>query len=289
MAFIEIFLFAFVSYLFSFWYIQSDDTIMSWHGDTITLLSKSGVPYVDDQTLGLMRLFMGLFVWYIDYLVYSEKDISIDIVVPNEDKPLTVNLKGLERFAPFTMFNWNLLGIYFTIAAGFSLSSSIESLAWLQHYDSVATAAVVMFELGFSLSFLTSYCVSYLIIPEMKRKKASLKSILDFKTLACHNANILFVAVDMVLGRVLFSPRHSVFIALWVTSYVSFSLVWYQFKGYFFYDFLDYRQKNTFLIHVGLLAFVLGLYYFGYFISFLKEMNVIVSFLVSAHWSNYCQ
>lgn len=265
----------------SLYYIQSDETLMNWHGDTKVLLSKSGVPFINDTMLGVTRLLMGLFIWIVNLLTISES-ITIDIVVSGKDKPLSVKLNGYERFATFTLWNWTILGFYFILAAGFSFSKSFQSLAWIQKSDLLADIAIVIFEIGFSLSYLVSYCVTYLIIPGMKKRKVSLKHILSPKAIACHNANILFVAIDMVIGRNTISPWHFVFIILWTALYVLFAWIWNHYKGYFFYDFLDYNRKNTIWIHIGLLTFLTCLYFFGYFISVLKEQSRVTTFLVSS-------
>jgi hypothetical protein len=113
---------------------------------SVYLLARSPIEYYDvkfedvaasnlvsdhlksSQILGCLRLMIASVIWYLVFLIYSDKN-ALKLTLQNQEgKPVLVELKGLGRFATFTVWTWTVQGIYFTLAAAISFSYGNNSL-----------------------------------------------------------------------------------------------------------------------------------------------------------------
>jgi len=177
-----------------------------------------------------------------------------------------VHLKHFERFAPFTVWCWCIQGVYFTIAA-------CSSAGILPAQNFLSGVAWISFELSFSVAYLVSAVVSFVLIPATVKRGLPLDNFFRPWPLIMHNANVVFIAVEMVLNRLPFTPHHHPFVLLYACSYVLFAWFWFQRKGYFFYFFLDYASTYAVLWYLALLALLLLCFFGGVFVSSLVDQG----------------
>lgn len=140
-------------------------------------------------------------------------------------------------------------------------------------------ATWVLFEIGFPMSFVVSSMVSFVLIPFAKKAGLPTDNFYILVPLLMHNANILFMAIELVVNRVPFAIWHFPFILLYGTSYAVFSWVWNHYHGYYFYFFLDYTRPGAILWYVALMVIVAVFFLLGYGSSAL--MNSTESLLPS--------
>lgn len=137
----------------------------------------------------------------------------------------------------------------------------------------------VLFEIGFPMSFVVSSMVTFVLIPFAKKAHLPTDNFYVLVPLLMHNANILFMAIEIVVNRLPFAIWHFPFILLFGTSYTVFSWIWNHYNGYYFYFFLDYTRPGAILWYVALMVIVGVFFVLGYGSSWL--MNSTDSWLPS--------
>jgi hypothetical protein len=262
-------------------FIIFNHELILWGSDHKYLVASSGIQGVDNFHLGLIRLLMASVVWYVNIRIITDKEmITLSILLPAEERSIEVHLAGPDRFATFTIWSWTLLGIYLTLASLYSLTSS-NPQSFVQQSDTLAYITSILFEISMPMAFLVSYIVTYVIIPSMAKSGLNLNPLYSTTALLSHNANIIFVAIEMILNRVAVNELHFPFIIFYACAYVAFAWVWYRYRGFFFYFFLDYNHPLAVPFHIGLLCVVAIMFSFGYAMFYLKSYNNILSSIVS--------
>lgn len=129
--------------------------------------------------------------------------------------------------------------------------------------------------------------VTFVLIPFAKKAHLPTDNFYILVPLLMHNANILFMAIELVVNRVPFAAWHFPFILLYGTSYAVFSWVWNHYNGYYFYFFLDYTRPGAIFWYIALMVIVAIFFLLGYSSSML--MNSTESLLPSLVSSSfYC-
>lgn len=118
---------------------------------------------------------------------------------------------------------------------------------------------------------MVSSVVTFVLIPHAKNAKMPTDNFYVIVPLLMHNANILFMAAELILNRIPFTIWHFPFVALYCIGYAMFSWVWNHFKGYYFYYFMDYTRRGAILWYLLLTLIASTFFMVGYFCS--KLMN----------------
>jgi len=122
----------------------------------------------------------------------------------------------------------------------------------------------ILFEISFPIAFLVSLVVTYVLIPSGKKSGVPVHVFFHLVPLLMHNANVLFMMIEFNYNSIPFNFHHFTFMLLYALAYVFFSWIWFQYKGIFYYFFLDYASPYAILWYIGLLIGVLVLFFGGY-------------------------
>jgi len=115
---------------------------------------------------------------------------------------------------------------------------------------------VVIYEISFSMAFLVTIVVTFVLIPFGKAKGAPIDVFFKVPALIMHNMNVIFMVIETITSKLTFHSMHLPYVILFGCSYVVFSWIWYQIKGVFYYFFLDYEREKAVLFHIGLITMV---------------------------------
>jgi len=222
---------------------------------------------------GLLRSLLALSIWSTClYMLCDKEGLTLNILMRDGSTKVT-KLLYAERFTPFTVWCWLLQGVYFTTASYLSFKQHYAPKECLELSPLVAQGTWILFEVSFSVAFLVSAVVTYVLIPTTVKRGLPLDTFYKFLPVLFHNANVAYMALELVLNNLAFSPHHFIFVILYGVAYVLFAWFWFQVKGVFYYFFLDYARDWAILWHLGLLIAV-GLFFFlGLLLSSLLESN----------------
>lgn len=237
--------------------------------------------YIGPFPLLLLRILMGFLIWGTCLFILVERTgLQLDVAL-RDGRVKHVVLIGLERFTPFTVWCWSLLGIYHVLV---TLAGTAEMLQKYQYVGPLVDILVtlttstlyvrlttVCFQISFSMAFLVSSIVTYVLIPGCKSQGIPVDLFYQPLPLLFHNANVVVVVMEGLLNSIHFVPAHFLFVVLFGTAYVVFSWWWYEVKGVFYYFFLDYEHKRAVLLHLGLITCVAIFFFVGLGINTLKE------------------
>ena len=246
-----------------------DNSRISWE-----ILARS--PFLPSWALALTRLASGGLVWCSCwYLVHDPAGLRMEVLM-RDGSNKKVLLLHAERFTTFTVWCWALQGAFYALAVVASLldagilscldhpflSTLLSSPAGLAAQRVALGAAWVLFETSFSVAFLVSAVVTFVLIPATVKRKLPLDSFFLLLPLVMHNLNAVNMAVELSLNSLPFSPSHYVFTVMFGMAYVVFSWYWFSKKGIFYYFFLDYERQGAVFWHLGLVS-LLGACFLG--------------------------
>ena len=221
-----------------------------------TILSSS---VLTTNQLAIVRICCGLVIWSTClHMLTDRKGITLRIMTPY-GRPKVLSLYYIERFAAFTQWSWVMQGWYFAITTVIwyltEYRPEILSDPGVSAYlPTISFALWIMFELSVTMAFLVTTVVTYVLIPSTETKGLSADNYYRPLPLIMHNFNVLFMSLELGLNNIRFHLPHLAFAALWGITYVFFAWFWYQYKGVFFYFFLDYNQKLAVPFHLGLIG-----------------------------------
>lgn len=233
------------------WYITATD--LGFSAVHLHDILRSDV--VSSEHLALMRLTFAVVIVSTLYAAISDKK-GLEITVSLSGGGFrTVNLQRFERLSTFTMWCWTLQGVYFFLASLSSVMSSetLESI----HVDRICW---VLFEINFALAYLVTVLVTFVLIPGAISKKIPHK-FFDIIPILCHNANALFMGIEISLNKLSMPFSHIAFIQLFGLIYVIFAWKLHNTNGIFYYFFLDYDRPYAVWWYVGLFLSVCCLYF----------------------------
>lgn len=232
------------------WYLFSQDLGFSeLQVDDITTSD-----FVPPSLLLLIRLLFAVVIFASLFYITSDKE-GLEVTVSVSTGGLkSVRLTGLERLYTFTIWCWTLQGMYFALAA----FCAIFSVAEKEHsapVNMIAHITWVLFEISFALAYLVTFLVSFVLIPGAEANKIPHKFFTPIPVL-CHNANAVFMGVELLLNRLSMPFPHIAFIQLFGLAYVIFAWRLHSKMGIFFYFFLDYDRPYAVVWYLGLFAAV---------------------------------
>lgn len=183
-------------------------------------------------------------------------------------------------------------GYYFLLAAYCNLCMhyrTVEGDSALKPYFGEPSSAVyystwILFEVCFPTAFLVSSIVTFVLLPHAKAANLPTDNFFVIIPLIMHNANILFMAIEIIANKIPFSLWHFPFIWIYGISYIVFSWVWNNYHGYYFYFFLDYTRPGAIKWYMVLLAIVGKFYLIGLGASYLMASTAsLMPSFVSSH------
>lgn len=152
----------------------------------------------------------------------------------------------------FTVQSWMLQTVYLAGAA--LCSASEQGLLELRVGALSAWTLWVVYEVSFAVAILISFLVKFVIIPSTLANGQTVAHLFTLSDLMMHNANVLFMAIELLFNALPFEPFHFPFAALWGLFYVLFSWGWLRTAGVCWYDFLDPTLPNACIIHTVLVV-----------------------------------
>jgi hypothetical protein len=224
----------------SIYYILTKD--LGWESVNYSKIATTRGAYISPLIFGILRSVYAIIIWISVVEVLIDKN-GLSISIPTRNGKLkVVNIKHFARFTTFTVWSWVLQGFYFTFAAYFSLSYYFavdrESYANLNALSIKLTW--VLFEISLPISFIISAIVTFILIPGAKKNNVPVNVFYTFQALLMHNANVLFMASEMMMNALTIKYSHFPFIILYGATYAVFSWIWFNL-------FILYYAKISFL------------------------------------------
>lgn len=241
---------------YSIYYIYTND--LQLHDITINNIVSSRV-----VGTGIIFTYRSLFALVVlvtnSYVLFDSAGLTMTLST-RTGSSVSVHIKHLERFTTFTVWSWTLIGVYFGIVSlcsiitvylpGWTVPQLLLQFAW------------ILFEVQFSISILITVVVTFVLIPGGKSRGLPVNNFFKITPLLMHNANVIFMLVESILNDIPFQMNHIPFALLYGLTYVAFSWAWFQYKGVFYYFFLDYGRPWAVLMYMGVvLAVSLSLFY----------------------------
>lgn len=249
--------------------------------DTISVEKVATSHVISTSHFALLRLSFSAVIWSLcGFLLFDTEGLKLDVLM-RDGSNKKLHLFHAERFSPFTVWCWIIQGCYFTITGVLSLLH-----ADLLDFDPALTEGTkhlmcqvswVLFELCFSTAFLVTSIVSYVLIPATKKRKLPLDNFFMICPLVMHNFNVIFMAVELTLNKLDFAFYHFPYALLYGCIYIVFAWGWFQYKGIFYYFFLDYMRDGALLWHVGLILVLLACFSGGYQAALYVNQGSIVA------------
>lgn len=167
---------------------------------------------------------------------------------------------GFEAFSFCTIWTWCGMSLYFlqvaVVTAWYQLSGSAPSPAY-------AAVLWVWFEVMYMMAWLVFFAVWLALIPAAHYcgHKESVTELLSPMVLYLHNANVLFMQVELMLSDWTMQPKHVIFCLYFGIAYIIFNW-WVHYKvNFWIYFFLDYDTAGV----PALLVLLLSIYVFFWF------------------------
>ena len=232
---------------------------------------------VSERALCLTRCLMlaaNVFATVVKLSKVEDKVIKHQVPWGSKLTPLVrIRISGPRWATFFTFQAWTLQFVYLLGASACSLDA-IFSLG-LPLSNAFATFLWMAYEVSFSVAILTSFIVKYVLIPTMVKKGSSVANFFNVEDLLMHNANTLFMALELLFNDLPFILAHFPLAALFGLVYVLFSWAWLASSGCVWYDFLDPTLPKACAIHVALVS-VLGVF-FAIGVGFAQAASMIAS------------
>uniref|UniRef100_A0A6U4HM95 Uncharacterized protein n=1 Tax=Phaeomonas parva TaxID=124430 RepID=A0A6U4HM95_9STRA len=160
------------------------------------------------------------------------------------------------RVSTFTCWSWFMMGVYFCVAAlatllhmsGRRLPSMLKATIW------------AMFEALTPVSILVCLVVWFVLIPmfQASNNVVALRIMFSWFGLAAHNANVVLMAVELLLNRLSFNDSHMPFVIIYGLVYLAFAMYLWRATGVLFYFFLDYTLPFAWVAYLALLGVIVA-------------------------------
>lgn len=267
---------------------------MSWDGISTNDVVESKFSGVPALTLCILRALFAAVIWssttylcigkarFIFIVAFSRNQIqlpmsdrtglTISVILRNNSKK-TIHLHGLERVTMFTVWSWIMQGLFFTGAC-------------LSYFGIGSTPFVmvvqILYEISFPVAFIVSLIVSFVLIPAAKKFTGSAENFYRTLPLLMHNANVVFMTVEMILNRIPLNYWHLPFILLYGMLYSIFAWYWHYLRGYFYYFFIDYGRPGAIYWYVGLMSGISAFFILSVIISkaIIESQNSVIPYVV---------
>lgn len=245
MGFVDVSLLVLTFFVSSVYFIATNDLNFS----QITLQNLISSPILPNEYLLLFRIISWFIVTYTLIVVVTDP-IGLKLSVPGRGGTIKhVTLHGYERLSTFTVWSWILIGVYF------GCTSYCGILSYFGHEEKLSHPFLVLswilFELSFAVSYLITIVVTFVLIPSAKTRNSH-HVFFTTPSLFMHNANVILMTIDNLFNLLPYLYSHAVFGILYGLCYALFSWAWFQYRGIFYYFFLDYEFKGAFFWYLGL-------------------------------------
>lgn len=185
----------------------------------------------------------------------------------------TIKLAGFSRFTTFTVWSWCVQGLYFALVVSCTLLQRISTSSEHWFLPHMSFWSWVLFELSLSISILVSLVVTYVLYPFAVKAKADYSVLFEWPSLAMHNLNLIFMAVELLINSFpSVNPWHAPFAVLYGVVYVVFAWIWELSGGVFYYFFLNYAHKRAIVFHIGLVSALYMFFFLGWLLK--AELNL---------------
>lgn len=178
----------------------------------------------------------------------------------------TIILKGAKKLSTFTVWSWILIGVYFMFASCASLLALSEPSDASLTEKCLLNATLVLFEVAFSVAYLVTAVVTFVLIPMRENGgKGDASSFWKPIPLVMHNGNVALMLADAMLNNMQVRASHWPFCLLWGLAYVLFAWKWQGLKGLYYYPFLDHTLSSAKALgfHLALMAVLLCFHALG--------------------------
>lgn len=234
----------------------------SFEWNQISLDKVATSTLISTDILLLLRVSFATVIWFtiVHSLFIDKEGIRIIIALREKGKTKQMHILGFGRLAFFTYWSWVLEGTYFILSSlcSFAVYSNLNLVSYLgdQWYQFLIQLTWVLYQINFAVALLVTVIVTFVLIPGHKREGISTDLFFKPVALITHNANIAFMASEIIFNSMKFSVWHVVFAVLFGMSYVMFSWYWFSRTGVFFYFFLDYARDDSIAWYLGLCTVV---------------------------------
>lgn len=166
----------------------------------------------------------------------------------------TFHLVRAGRWSTFTVQNFTLITLYFSMVSLLSLS---QFFGWPLS-DKLALGAVLLFRIIYPLAILVTAVVTFVLYPAAVQlgMEPQIERMFQWPALVMHNANVVFLLIEMILfapGDFFTDHRLICMPILYGIFYGLFACFWFWKTGVFYYFFLDWRRDYAAVVYVILL------------------------------------
>ena len=114
---------------------------------------------------------------------------------------VAIRLKGIKTMFPFTSWSWNLLGLSYSLNAMIALCVATGHAEWIvqQKYNWVLRLALIVWEMAAPCAILVSTVIRYAIWEMALKGKGGTANLKSFRNVMMHNANSIFVVMEVAL------------------------------------------------------------------------------------------
>lgn len=211
--------------------------LMLWHTIDLSTVTQGSNIFKSRNALACYRLACALFVGYMDVLILKH---------PDKETKVDALFSSSIAFASFTLWCWNLTGLYFFVAAS---ASMLQARAQVYHdfvlVKLLCCFAWILFEVAYTCALFVCLMVWFVLLPMLYFQTGSVHALVTPFPLIFHNATILMMTVETMNNRFCMNRAHLLFVLYFAAAYVVFSWAFFERTGIFFYTFIDYRSSLT--------------------------------------------
>jgi hypothetical protein len=209
------------------------------------------------------------------YQYFEKQSIPVDL---SHGNGITKRLyiRPRDRFCMFTMWAWLIQGVYYTSAAFVGYQEMMNATPMKDVNDSSTVVVQIMFEISFTLAYLVTIAVNKVLVPASIARNDNPDNFFKPLPLLMHNANVLFITVDMLLNKLPFNSFHFPYATLVGVLYVLFTWLHFLVRGFFYYFFVDFTRKDAVLCHAGLITGLVLFFFGGYGASMIIQSQPLV-------------
>jgi hypothetical protein len=220
-----------------------------------TLETLTGSNLIDKKPLAIIRLIFALIVFLTQLIVFVGPGWEENVNYPEGSKlkPCKIWMKGPTTLVFFTVWSWLMLGVYFL---------SASSLFFLSDESSdFRRMVLVCWEVAAPNALLVSVVITFVIWPEMIKKKEPTDGLAKPTVLMQHNLNSVMVLLELFLGNTPLTLSHAAVAPIFGLCYVIFAWAIASYISpkngavylYFFFD-STLGAKFGLIAHAGLLT-----------------------------------
>ena len=225
--------------------------------------AKPAITAVPLIALVAFRFCCAAVVWGLVYVkVFTITPFQITFETLERRDILFKDIGGLWRFQGLTSWGWVLLGVYFTLSGGNALYVLLHPGDANIIPTRLASFTGVLLLMGTQTALLITCVVTFVLIPSKVKLGLSIDGFYTRIALLQHNANLAMIVIELLIGGVSISARHTPFCILFGLFYVA---VWHQTLRYalthtLMYSFLNWHHPHSLKI---LTALILVLFAFS--------------------------